>query len=190
MAVKTDKAKQILTAALDLFAMNGYEMTTIPNIAEKADVGTGTIYRYFDSKKSLLNVLYQDCMNTLYDTLSKDGNATSAYEQFDFMFSSAVKLFSQHPQISIFLNKTNFNKELDQKSKDTQDKVVNFIARFIEKGQHSGSLKRLNEQSILTLLYGSLTFVIDFVIHDQPRAKETDQVFHDLKIACWNAIKA
>ncbi|XBM35172.1 TetR/AcrR family transcriptional regulator [Bacillus licheniformis] len=29
-------------------------------IADKANVGAGTIYRYFDSKEALVNVLFQD----------------------------------------------------------------------------------------------------------------------------------
>jgi transposase len=34
---------------MQLFAERGYDGTTIPMIAEKANVGAGTIYRYFEN---------------------------------------------------------------------------------------------------------------------------------------------
>ncbi|MDI5791109.1 helix-turn-helix domain containing protein [Bacillus licheniformis] len=42
------------------FADRGFDAATIPMIADKANVGAGTIYRYFDSKEALVNVLFQD----------------------------------------------------------------------------------------------------------------------------------
>lgn len=47
-------AKRILDAALRLFAEQGYHDTTLTNIAEYADVSTGTLYRYFPSKGDFL----------------------------------------------------------------------------------------------------------------------------------------
>ncbi|MEQ9367019.1 MAG: helix-turn-helix domain-containing protein, partial [Leptospirales bacterium] len=52
------KAQAILDASLELFAEKGYDGTAVPLIAEKAGVGAGTIYRYFESKEVLVNILY------------------------------------------------------------------------------------------------------------------------------------
>ena len=46
--------EQIIDAALDLFIAQGYEQTTIEQIAERAEVGTSTLYRYFASKDLIL----------------------------------------------------------------------------------------------------------------------------------------
>ena len=46
---ESDKSTAILEAALALFAERGYDGTPVPLIAEKAGVGAGTIYRYFES---------------------------------------------------------------------------------------------------------------------------------------------
>jgi AcrR family transcriptional regulator len=54
-ASKTARTReQILTIALDLFVTQGYEQTTIEQIAERAEVGITTLYRYFPGKDALL----------------------------------------------------------------------------------------------------------------------------------------
>src|SRR5688572_26800642 len=63
MRVSTDldapKRDAILTAALELFATRGFHGTAVPLVAEKAGVGAGTIYRYFESKEALVNELFR-----------------------------------------------------------------------------------------------------------------------------------
>ena len=51
---KTAKQERILEAATRLFAEKGYEAATTAEIAEAADVGVGTLFRYAGSKAELL----------------------------------------------------------------------------------------------------------------------------------------
>ncbi|MBB6627796.1 TetR family transcriptional regulator [Nocardioides sp. KIGAM211] len=44
----------ILGTALTLFTEQGYEATTMEEIAERADIGTSTLYRYFPTKDQLV----------------------------------------------------------------------------------------------------------------------------------------
>src|SRR5712691_11257765 len=44
----------IAHAARELFAERGYHVTTLPEIAEAADVSTRTIFAYFPSKEDIL----------------------------------------------------------------------------------------------------------------------------------------
>src|SRR6266513_4553141 len=44
----------IARAAHELFAERGYHATTLPDIAEAADVSTRTIFAYFPSKEDIL----------------------------------------------------------------------------------------------------------------------------------------
>lgn len=45
--------EKILKAAREVFLFKGYDNTTIGDIAEKAGVGLGTAYNYFDSKEDI-----------------------------------------------------------------------------------------------------------------------------------------
>ncbi|MBA4181206.1 MAG: hypothetical protein C0506_11510 [Anaerolinea sp.] len=44
----------IVQAATSLFRANGYEATSVQQIAEQADTGVGTLYGYFTSKEEIL----------------------------------------------------------------------------------------------------------------------------------------
>ncbi|MBK8253621.1 MAG: TetR/AcrR family transcriptional regulator [Polyangiaceae bacterium] len=55
-----DKRAQVLAAALELFAERGYHGTAVPEVAQKAGVGTGTLYRFFPTKEALVNVVYRE----------------------------------------------------------------------------------------------------------------------------------
>ena len=50
----TEKQINILIAAIELFSEKGYEATSTSEIAKKAKVAEGTIFRYYKTKKDLL----------------------------------------------------------------------------------------------------------------------------------------
>ncbi|MFZ2950245.1 MAG: helix-turn-helix domain-containing protein, partial [Desulfuromonadaceae bacterium] len=56
---KLEKRDEIVRAALELIAENGFHGAPMAMIAEKAGVGAGTIYRYFENKDVLINELYR-----------------------------------------------------------------------------------------------------------------------------------
>ncbi|WP_119726758.1 TetR/AcrR family transcriptional regulator [Thermomonospora amylolytica] len=51
---KEDTRRRIIEAATALFAERGYQAVTTSEIAEAADIGAGTLFRYADSKAELL----------------------------------------------------------------------------------------------------------------------------------------
>jgi AcrR family transcriptional regulator len=59
MASGSHTHQRLARAALELFTTQGYHLTTTPQIAKRAGVAEGTIYRHFPSKQALLNDLYR-----------------------------------------------------------------------------------------------------------------------------------
>ncbi|MDF2671533.1 MAG: transcriptional regulator [Paenibacillus sp.] len=51
---KTDKQAKILEAAIEIFSEKGYAATSTSEIAQKAGVAEGTIFRHYKTKKDLL----------------------------------------------------------------------------------------------------------------------------------------
>jgi AcrR family transcriptional regulator len=50
--------KQVLAAAVDLFAANGYDGTSVQQIVERAGVTKGALYHYFTAKEDILLEIY------------------------------------------------------------------------------------------------------------------------------------
>jgi AcrR family transcriptional regulator len=51
---RDQRKREIALAALELFAQNGFEATSVSQIAEAAGVSKGSIYLYFSSKEDLI----------------------------------------------------------------------------------------------------------------------------------------
>lgn len=59
---KPDKRTAILEATMELVAEQGFDHTPTSQIAEKAKVGIGTIYRYFQDKDDLIHEVFRDIL--------------------------------------------------------------------------------------------------------------------------------
>jgi AcrR family transcriptional regulator len=82
--IREEKRKQIMDAALELFANEGYHRTSISKIASAAGISKGLIYNYFESKEALVIVIFDAGMKeitSLFDP-NKDGILTE--DEFDF----------------------------------------------------------------------------------------------------------
>ncbi|NJK88236.1 MAG: TetR/AcrR family transcriptional regulator [Myxococcales bacterium] len=58
--VGVERRKQILTAAVQVFAEKGFHKTRVSDVARRAGVAYGLIYHYFSSKDDLLNSIFED----------------------------------------------------------------------------------------------------------------------------------
>ena len=61
--------KKILAAALEVFSAKGFHGTTVDEIAERAALGKGTVYRHFHSKKGLFSELIRLKVAELEETV-------------------------------------------------------------------------------------------------------------------------
>ena len=57
MSVK-NKRDDVIQATLEIIAENGFHNAPTSLIADRANVGMGTIYRYFKSKDELIHAIY------------------------------------------------------------------------------------------------------------------------------------
>lgn len=67
--IRESSKTEILDAALELFATNGFHATSISQIAERAGISKGLMYNYFESKDVLLKKIIEEGFNLLYDLM-------------------------------------------------------------------------------------------------------------------------
>jgi AcrR family transcriptional regulator len=75
---KQQKLDRIMDAARELFAQHGVDQVTTQQIAEKADIGAGTLFLYAKTKGELLLLVQNEAYATALDRGLKDAAAESS----------------------------------------------------------------------------------------------------------------
>lgn len=64
-ARKRDKRRQILDAAIAVFAEKGFHKSRVSDVARAGGVADGTIYLYFKSKDAILIAIFEEAMGVM-----------------------------------------------------------------------------------------------------------------------------
>lgn len=98
MMEKTDKRSNIVRAALELIAEHGFHGCPMTMIAERAGVGSGTIYRYFESKDELIVALYGEVERETINALKEEYSEEKPLkERFLHLGTMMMRFFIAHP---------------------------------------------------------------------------------------------
>ena len=94
-----NRREQILEAAAKVFPQNGYQETTIQDIAQKAEISSSAIYQYFASKEELFLALTErisfiDFMKDI--TLSKEQKKTNIEDLRQVLIELADAFLDAH----------------------------------------------------------------------------------------------
>ncbi|MGG5254685.1 TetR/AcrR family transcriptional regulator [Neobacillus sp. SM06] len=182
------KQEEIFEAAMQLFAERGYDGTTVPMIAEKAKVGAGTIYRYFENKEFLVNSLFIKCVLQFSEALKTNFPFDSTIrEQFTHIFYQLFEFAKYNGNALLFINSHNDGYYLDEKSKDTFNAFLDFIIGTIENGKKQGIIRPLPSAALIAIVYGS--FVMLFKMIQSGELEETPELLKELEESSWNAIR-
>ncbi|MEC1261358.1 TetR/AcrR family transcriptional regulator [Bacillus swezeyi] len=183
------KYQKIIEASLVLFADRGFDATTIPMIAEKADVGAGTIYRYFDSKEGLVNILFQDSVKHFKEKIEEGYPEDSAgiHEQFQHIFRCLYKFSQENIHALYFLEIDKTSHYLNETSRAVLNDLLDFIYLFFEKGKERGIIRSLPSHILSAMVFGSFVHIQKLV-----RAGEIEDpsgLMKEIEACSWHAIK-
>jgi AcrR family transcriptional regulator len=99
---KRDTRRRILRAAFDLFSEKGFDNTTVEEIAERADVGKGTVFNYFPQKTVFLHAAYQAWLERVAEDLGPVEAWTGpARAQLGRLFDFLTDLGVQHRPLAL-----------------------------------------------------------------------------------------
>ncbi len=95
---KTDKRDEVVKAALELIAEHGFHGAPMAMIAERAGVGAGTIYRYFENKDVMISELFQEVEDRSYPVIQQGYIAEKPIrERFLHLCTSLLHYFIENP---------------------------------------------------------------------------------------------
>jgi len=158
------KRERILNAGIAVFAEKGFHETKISEIAKKAKVADGTIYRYFENKDDLLMSCFDEIitvkLNEVKIKLEKIPNKGDKLISF---IDAHIKAFTENPSIAKFMIL-----ELRQSPEFYKKypkfwpikRYLAYLKRLCEEAIEAGKIKPVNPSVLTIMLFGMMDYVL------------------------------
>ena len=189
-----DKRLAVMQAAMELIAENGFHAAPTALIAQRADVGAGTIYRYFADKDKLIAAIFQDVEARINETLNTgypvDGTIRA---RLDHYYVGLIRYFLGNLVEFKFLGQfynspygIDLRREKMFGAKPSASACDPIVTLF-EKGVEAGMIKDMPKSILFGLFFGNLTSIVQdhvqgFIVLDDELISKTAQ-------ACWDALR-
>lgn len=181
-----DKRSAILAAALKVFAEGGVNGVPMPVLANQAGVGTGTIYRYFESKEVLVNELFREEKLALNQRLYAGlDTSQSPRELFNQVWGRMVCFVRECPDAYRFMELQDHRPYLDEDSRTLERKLLSPILAQYRHLQRKAVFRRdLRPEILMTLVWGSFVSLIKAERNGFLELSQTD--IEEARDACWS----
>ena len=183
-----ERREAILAAALELFSERGFHGTAVPLVADKAGVGAGTLYRYFESKEALVNALYQRWKGEFAAHVMTNFPVDApTRQQFATIWQRMTRFGHQNPRVLQFLELHHHGDYLDEQSRAVERSVLDPVVAFIQDAQHKQAIKPAPVEVIIALVHGAFVGLLRAV--QEKRLVLTDEVLKLAEECVWEAVR-
>ncbi|MDQ3036924.1 MAG: TetR family transcriptional regulator [Myxococcota bacterium] len=182
------KREAILEAALDLFGERGFHGTAVPLVAERAKVGAGTIYRYFESKEQLVNALYQHEKRAMLDALLADFPFDRPpRDQFRTFFHRMASYAKVRPRAVRFMELHHHAPYLDETSRHLEEHGNQLIEAAVRAAIEQEVMKNLPPILLVAVVWGVFLGLLRGWTEGRFELDET--TIGQAEQCCWEAIR-
>jgi AcrR family transcriptional regulator len=160
---KVDKRAHILSVAEELFAENGFDGTSVRDIAQLANVNLAMISYYFGSKEKLLEALIEDRAGYtlgILEELNKNQTLTpweKIDRQVDFYVEKIIGFFKFHCIMSQQYKST--QPEIKELIINIKLRNLEQIKQVIADGQKKKVFRKVDVELTMASVFGTLTHI-------------------------------
>lgn len=182
-----DKRARLLAAALDLFETRGFDGVAVPEIAAKAGVAVGTVYRYFETKEALVNALYRLLKQSYNATvLAPVEPGLPTREIFSAYWQRMTAFARRNPHAIRFMDLHHHGAYLDDESRALSRTYAKAAESFVRAARARGDIRDLDPVMVVALMWGAAAGLTKFsasgsLTFDERTANEMEEVL-------WRAI--
>lgn len=159
---------EIMNAAEELFANEGYAKTTVESIIKKANIAKGTFYYYFKAKEDILQALVEKTsfdMKAYFDSIIELDNINAIEKLKRMLRGPKKKQMASNTVMKIIHNPE--NRELQEKLNIEAVKIIApLIAGVLKDGQTEGTFTKSPSIEIVQLVLAGSQFVLDSGLFD------------------------
>ena len=186
--MRVDKKEAIMNAALEVFSELGFHGAPAPLIAEKADVGVGTIYRYFRDKEDLVNELYRFWKIKFMEALREDLDENKPLRAlFHEIWSRWLQFALNYPKAFLFLTFHYHAPYLDEETRKLTDRLHEEYLAIFEQGRRDQIFKDVPAAALMATALGMGAEIMRE--YWAGRFELTEELINDLEEMCWQALR-
>ena len=182
------KKPVIMEAAIHLFSEKGIKATTVKDIARKADVAEGTLYRHWKGKKELAQEIFYENMKRFKEELEERLEGTVGTKNKLRKAIVGIYVFAgKDPLLYKFLILSSHYELRGMLSRTP--KPLEVIIEIVREGVVSGDLKPIELPLAGAIIVGTITKLSDFK-RMGVLEKDLDAYIDPVTEILWNALKA
>jgi AcrR family transcriptional regulator len=143
-APPVDRRRQILDAAIRVFARQGFNACRVSDIAREANVAYGLVYHYFDSKDQVLNELFVERWSLLLHAIQEvDDRSIPAREKLDAVAGFIIDSYRHDPELMkvIIVEVTRAANSFTRTHLNEIRQAFDLIAKIVRDAQASGDFR-------------------------------------------------
>jgi AcrR family transcriptional regulator len=182
-----DKRARLLEAALELFETRGFDGVAVPQIAAKAGVAVGTVYRYFPGKEALVNALYRHWKG-VYNAIVLEPLPPGLETRDKFTtYWQRMTLFARtYPRATRFMDLHHHAPYLDAESIEAGRTYREAAQAFIAEARAAGAIRDIDPILVVALMWGAAVGLTKFSM--QGAFKFDAAIATEMEDALWRAI--
>ncbi|MCK4993770.1 MAG: TetR/AcrR family transcriptional regulator [Candidatus Omnitrophica bacterium] len=157
------RQKQILDAAAEVFSKNGYARTQVDEIANRAGLGKGTVYRYFKDKKNLFLSVADKGIENLKDlVLEAMVKEKEPLDKIKKAIETYLKFFEDNSSlIGILIHEqSEFQKRIQKRYFDHYYEHINKMEEVFRQGITKGQIKKIDVGGAIGILTNMLNGLV------------------------------
>jgi TetR/AcrR family transcriptional regulator, fatty acid metabolism regulator protein len=157
-----ERRRQILDAAVVVFARQGFTGCRVSDIADEAGVAYGLVYHYFKSKDEVLDTLFLERWDVMLEVIKElDADARPAREKLKTIVSFIVESYRHDPElmqvIIVEVTRSVVGRRHLPKIQEAYERIADIVAR----AQAAGEFRdEVSPQFAAMAFYGAIEQVL------------------------------
>jgi TetR/AcrR family fatty acid metabolism transcriptional regulator len=178
-AAAADKRRQILDAAIRVFATRGFHACRVSDVADEAGVAYGLVYHYFGSKEEILNTLFTERWQIMLDAIAEIDRRQEipARDKLYLVASFIIDSYRHEPDlmkviiVEVTRAANSFGRDHLAKIREAYD----MIGQIVEGAQRDGVFKQdISSDFAALMFYGAIEQLLSGWIFDVIPQSEED----------------
>lgn len=180
---------QILQVAVALFIEQGYDATSVSQLAERLGLAKSALYHHFASKEELLSLALEQALGGLEAVLeTRDATTGTAAQRLAAVLHGAVRVLSARLPAVTLLLRVRGNSDTERAALARRRAFDRKVTELVRAAQDEGSVRADIDASVATrLVFGMVNSLIEWYRPTGPEG--ADQLADDVLAVALDGLR-